>query len=136
MQNLARRLIAAEHRPRDSADNSARAAFRVCDKLRESLSALVGTRGFRTLMVRALSLAKIEVPWLSKVEVGTNGLPILPDALERETDPDEAAKGGLALVTQLLDLLATLIGDALTLRLVQQIWPKTALNDPKSGGKT
>jgi hypothetical protein len=33
----------------------------------------------------------------------------------------------LALVTHLLELLATFIGEALTLRLVQQVWSKAAL---------
>lgn len=136
MRNLARRLIAAEHRTKDSADTESRAAFRVCDKLRASLSGLVGTRGFRTLMSRTLSLATSEFPWLGKVELDANGSPVMPDALEKETGPHEAAQGGAALVTHLLELLATFIGEALTLRLVQQIWPKTALDDRKSRGNT
>jgi hypothetical protein len=135
MRNLARRLIAMEQRPKDSTDSEGRAAFRVCDKLRESLSALVGVRGFRTLLARALMLAKVEVPWLNSFELGADGSFIIPSALENEMGLGEAARGGGALVAQLLKLLATLIGEALTLRLVQQIWPKIALDDPKSGGK-
>jgi hypothetical protein len=136
MRNLARHLIAAEQRPKDSAESEARAAFRVCDKLRESLSGLVGVRGFRTLLARALTLAKVEAPWLSNVELGPDGSFVIPSALQKETGSSEAAKGGGALVTHLLELLATLIGEALTLRLVQQTWPNTALDEPNSGRKT
>jgi hypothetical protein len=136
MRNLARRLIAAEHRRNDSVDTEAHAAFRVCEKLRESLRPLAGTRGFRTLLARALSLAKVEVPWLSELEVAVDGSLVIPNALEPETASSEAARGGAALVAQLLELLATFIGEALTLRLVQQKWPKIALHEPNPGGET
>jgi hypothetical protein len=135
MRNLARRLISAERRASDSSETEGHAAFRVCEKLRESLSALVGARGFRTLLARALTIASAEVPWLGKLEVGPGGSLVIPEALETEMRANEAAKGGAALVTHLLGLLTTFIGAALTLRLVQQVWPKTPLNDPKSGGK-
>lgn len=38
------------------------AAVRVCEKLRHSLSTLVGVAGFRSLLARALTLAKAEGP--------------------------------------------------------------------------
>ena len=136
MQILARRLIAAERRASDSGDTDGRAAWRVCEKLRESLSPLTGNRGFRGLVARALALARVEVPWLSKVELGDAGTVVLPDTLENEVQPDEASRGGVALVTHLLELLATFIGEALTLRLVQQVWPKTALGHSQSEGKS
>lgn len=135
MQNLAHQLISEERRLGGSG-NDGRAAFRVCDKLRESLSALAGTRGFRTLLMRALALAKTEAAWLGRLEVGVNGALVFPAELEQEMDPKDAAKGGAALVTHVLELLETLVGEALTRRLVQQVWPKAALGDSKSGGKT
>src|SRR5688572_27389180 len=98
MRNLARRLIAAEHQTRDSADTGGRTAFRVCEKLRVSLSALAGTRGFRTLLVRAVTRAKGEAPWLGKLEVGKDGTLLIPELLEEEAGRSEAAKGGEALV--------------------------------------
>jgi hypothetical protein len=132
-RNLACRLISAERRGGDSADTEGHAAFRVCDKLRESLSALFGVRGVRTLFARALTLAAVEVPWLGKLEVGPGGSVVIPDA--RETNGPDVARGGAALVTQLLALLCTFIGDALTLRLVQQHWPNIAPTDPIQRGK-
>lgn len=136
MRNLARSLIAAERRKSDSQDTDARAAFRVCEKLRESLSSLAGAVGFRTLLTRALALAKAEAPWLAELTVGPGGSLSIPDTSGNETGAGAAAKGGEALVAQMLELLATLIGEALTQRLVQQIWPKAALDAPGPGGKT
>jgi hypothetical protein len=103
--------------------------------LRESLSVLAGARGFRTLLARALALAKTEAAWLGQLEVSATGALVYPAELERELEPKEAAKGAAALVAQVLELLATFIGEALTQRLVQQIWPKAAFGDSQSGGK-
>lgn len=136
MRNLARSLIDTERRKSDSSDTNARAAFRVCEKLRESLSPLTGAVGFRTLLIRALTLAKVEVPWLAELKVGPGGALLIPEALAKDAEGSVAAKGGEALVTQVLELLATFIGEALTRRLVQQIWPSIASDAPNSGGKT
>jgi hypothetical protein len=135
MRNLAHRLISAEFRPGDPADSETGAALRVCDKLRESLSVLSGTRGYRTLLLRALSLAKADFAWLMKFEVDPVGVLLFPEELARELDGRAAARGCSALVAQLLELLATFVGDALTQRLVLQIWPHAAIENPNSGGK-
>jgi hypothetical protein len=136
MRNLVRSLIAAERRKSDSQDTDARAAFRVCEKLRQSISALAGVVGFRTLLTRAVALAKADAPWLAQLKIEPSGSLSIPDSVDRDTDESAAAKGGEALVAQVLELLATFIGEALTRRIVQQIWPKIALDAPKSGGKT
>ena len=47
--------------------------------------------------------------------------------LEMKPDPREIAEGEVALVSQLLGLLVTFIGPALTLRLLHDIWPN--MND-------
>ena len=132
MRNLARSLISAERRADEPADTDGEAAVRVCAKLRDSLSALAGAVGFRTLLTRALGIARAEVPSLANLHVGADGL------LSRtgEMDDREAAQGGVALVAHLLELLATFIGEALTRRLVQQTWPRTASDMPTTRGKT
>jgi hypothetical protein len=42
---------------------------------------------------------------------------------EQGINKDQAGQGGIILIAQLLGLLCTFIGAALTLRLVQNIWP-------------
>ena len=94
---------------------------RVCEKLRGSLSTLAGVAGYRALISRALALAKTEVPSLGRLRVREDGSLEAPDPAGR--DMDESQGGGTALVAQLLGLLVTFIGEALTLRLVRDVWP-------------
>ncbi len=135
MRVLALRLVAAEQRRSDINGAAGFAAIRVCDRLGKSLGVLTGARGFSSLMARALRLAAGDVPWLRELTVGATGELAIPPDLEARIDSGDIAKGSEALVTHLLGLLATFIGEALTLRLVQQVWP-TVASDPESGGKT
>jgi len=50
---------------------------------------------------------------------------------EAEMASDQAFRGGTALVAELLALMATLIGEALTFRLVHEVWPKAAMGESK-----
>jgi hypothetical protein len=131
-QAIAQRLIAEEIRVSDSSLPKALAAFRVCEKLRRSLSTLAGVAGFRSVMARALTLATAEVPWLSAVEIHSNGSLIVPTEIKDKSSQD-VVRGGAALVTQLVGLLVTFIGETLTLRLAQNVWPKLASKEPAAG---
>jgi hypothetical protein len=51
------------------------------------------------------------------------------DEQAAQVDPEDAAEGGVALLAQLLELLATFIGENLTRRLMREIWPAVVLND-------
>lgn len=126
-------LIACELKTADLSDSAGRAAFRVCGKLRGPLSSLIGAAGFRSLFSRALALAKGKVPWLGGFEVGPDGNLGFSAETDHQLDGIDAAQGGTALIEQLLGLLVTFIGEALTLRLVQNVWPKAALIE--SGSK-
>ena len=135
MKAVARRLIAEEYAASD-VDGWA-AAFRVCSKLQKSLSALTGAKGFGSLFTRALSRAGEEAPWLNAWVVDASGALVAPGPdVAVKINSREAAKGGLALVVHLLELLATFIGEALTLRLVQQVWPKATLQTEHSKRKS
>jgi hypothetical protein len=129
MKPIALQLIFQEFRAGDSSDSEGRAAFRVCEKLRGPLSRLTGVAGFRSLLSRALSLAKAKVPWLGKLQVRLDGSFEFTAETEAFLGKKEAADGGLALIAQVLELLGTFIGEALTLRLVKDIWPKAALKN-------
>jgi hypothetical protein len=50
--------------------------------------------------------------------------------MQSQLDGNEAVQGGTALIAQLLGLLVTFIGEALTLRLVQNVWPNAAIAEP------
>jgi hypothetical protein len=129
IQNLARRLIALEAARDELAVAGGSEAVRVCEKLRVPLTKLAGITGFCSLLSRALALAKAEVPSLDPVRVGTDGALEGFDGIGRTAD----AGAGVAIVSQLLGLLVTFIGEPLTLRLVRDAWPNTPVAGTDTG---
>jgi len=115
---LAQRLIAYEGAAGKTSQPMELAAFRVCETLRRPVCALAGVDGFRAILSRALALAKAEAPCLSAVRVAADGSLQGLDELGRQIDKDQAREGGAILVAQLLGLLLTFIGEAMTSRLV------------------
>jgi hypothetical protein len=135
MRPLIQRLIAEERRAVNGSVLESRAAFRVCEKLRAPLCTFSGVEGFRSLLSRALVLAREDAPLLAAVQIKPDGSFQYSPELEARWASAEATQAGTALASQLLGLLTTFIGEALTLRLVHDVWPQTALKDPKSAGK-
>jgi hypothetical protein len=114
-RELAEQLIAFEAASKSGSGADTHAPRRVCEKLRRPLVTLTGTAGFSSLLLRALTLAKREAPALSVVQVKPDG----------SMEGLEGAAGAATpvLVTYLLSLLITFIGDTLTMRLLYDIWP-------------
>lgn len=129
MRAVAQRLIAEELRAGNPSDTAGRAAFRVCEKLRGPLSTLTGVVGFRSLLSRALMLTKAKVPWVAGLQLKPDGSLDFSAGIEAQLDTDKALHGGTVLIEQLLGLLVTFIGEALTLRLVQNVWPRAAIKN-------
>jgi hypothetical protein len=124
---LAQRLIAYQGAAGNTSEPMEFAAFRVCETLRRPVCALAGVAGFRSLLARALTLARAEAPGLSVVQVAADGSLKGLDELDPQSDK-QARDGGAILIAQLLGLLLTFIGEGLTLRLVQDVWPEAAFN--------
>jgi hypothetical protein len=134
MRNLTEHLIALE-RSTNHPTTASRAAFRVCEKLRGPLCTLAGVAGFRSLLSRALALAKADAPLLREVQLTPSGAITFSPELEAQLDTQEAGLAAAALTDELLGLLFTFIGEALTLRLVHDVWPKAAAQGSKPGGE-
>jgi hypothetical protein len=81
----------------------------------------VGTDGFQALASRALALAKSESPRLSAVQLTANGGLRGLGEVESQTDVDEDGEVGIILIAQLLGLFLTLLGEATTLRLIEDL---------------
>ena len=126
---LASRLMAYEAAAVTSGSAHTSPAFRVCEKLRQPLSRLAGVAGFRSLLSRALALANGEVRWLKAVHVAADGSLEGLDDSQGDLSQDEVAEGEIVLIDRLLGLLVTFIGEALTLRLVQEAWPDAVFDD-------
>ena len=131
-RNLARRLLAAEESRLPAPDQHLHAAVRVCDKLRLSLTRLIGADGFTALLRLSVVLARAEVPSLNRIAVkadcSIDGL----EALAAD-DADGGAGAAVELAAQLLGLLVTFIGEPMTLRVVRQSWPDASF-DVKNRG--
>jgi hypothetical protein len=124
VKEFARQLLAYEAAARKTPGANPSAAFRVCEKLRELLSSLAGTAGFRSLLARAVALANQDVRWLKAVHVKSDGTLEGLGELEQEVSRSDFAKGEINLIACLLGLLVTFIGEDLTLRLVRDVWPE------------
>ena len=97
------------------------ATVRVYERLRRQLCAPVGVDGFQALASRALALAKSQSPRLSAVQVTANGGLRGLSEVESQTDADEDGEGGIILIAQLLGLFLTFLGEATTLRLIEDL---------------
>jgi len=122
-RDLARSLVASEADARTTSLHIKPATVRAYEKLRRQLSAPVGVDGFQLLASRALALAKSQSPRLSAVQVTASGeLHGLSDVeLQKGTGADEDDEAGVLLITQLIGLFLTFLGEATTLRLIEDL---------------
>jgi hypothetical protein len=118
-RDLARSLIASEADASTTSLQTQPATVRVYEKLRRQLGTSVGVNGFQALASRALALAKSESPHLSAVQVMTDGSLRGLEAVESQTDEDGDA--GIIVIAQLLGLFLTFLGEATTLRLIEDL---------------
>jgi hypothetical protein len=134
--DLASWLLAKEIGAELDACGQAAAAERVCQKLSRRLSRLVSPTGSQAILSRALHLARAEFAFLEGVRVGTPPEACLVGLGGRVSNNDagEAARGLLAVLGLLLDLLVGFIGGDLTFRLVREVWPDLPLLAPGRSG--
>lgn len=89
-----------------------------------ALSPIIGQRGVAALMHRSLRLVGSRHPWLGQgqpAQLAEVDRAALQAALVLQTAP-EALSGGLALFEAFRDLLASLVGPALTEQLLRTVW--------------
>jgi hypothetical protein len=124
LRTAAKRLLELEATTRNAAKLPGVA--RVNERFRRVLSTLLGAGGFRALLARVVTLAKAEVPELSKLQVHADGS---LEGLDASDGKHRVTDGEVVVVAHLLGLLVTFVGEALMLRLVHDIWPKVNLDD-------
>jgi hypothetical protein len=120
-RDLARSLVASEADAATTSLHTEPATLRVYERLRRQLGAPVGVDGFRALASRALALAKSESPRLNAVRVSAKGDLSGLAEVESQTDADEDGEAGINLIAQLLGLFLTFLGEATTLRLIEDL---------------
>jgi hypothetical protein len=118
-RDLARSLVAGEAAVSTTSLHTEPATVRVYEKLRRQLGSSVGIDGFQALASRALALAKSQSYRLSAVQVTANGG--LRGLSEVDSQADEDGEAGIILIAQLLGLFLTFLGEATTLRLIEDL---------------
>jgi hypothetical protein len=127
VRDLAQRLLSLEVAGESFSEAKLPAAVIVSEKLRLPLSRLAGTAGFRSLLMRALTLAKREFETLDRVRVDEYG--------SLEGMNSEVMEANAILIANLVGLLETFIGESLTLHLLNDIWPDLSVFDMSSEDK-
>ena len=120
-RDLARSLVACEAAAGTTSLQTQPASVRVYERLRRQLGAPVGVDGFQALASRALALAKSESPRLRAVQVTANGDLHGLGEVESQPDTDENGEAGIILIAQLLGLFLIFLGEATTLRLIEDL---------------
>ena len=120
-RDLARSLVAHEADTSATVLQTEPATVRVYERLRRQLGAAVGVDGFQALASRALALAKSQSPRLNAVQLMEDGALRGLGEVESQTDEEEDGEAGIVLIAQLLGLFLTFLGEATTLRLIEDL---------------
>ena len=123
-RRLAQKLLAHEIAPDNMARENRQALVLVAENLGRPLSKLAGNAGFHSLLSRALTLAKAQAPALKSLQIGPDG-----SLTGFSGDDAHIEEAGIILITQLLGLLVTFIGEGLMLTLVGHAWPDLSILD-------
>jgi hypothetical protein len=97
------------------------------EKLARAMSPIIGEAGLLAMFARSVRKARALYPCLDSVEVSD-----LDTVLERlwsslgQQEPAAIREIGIALLSNFVELLATLIGDELTLTLFRNAWPEAS----------
>jgi hypothetical protein len=101
-------------------------------KINDALWPIIGHAGMAALFKRSLYLARVDQPALIalvEAEIAPDNFALLRETLAQQSSAHAAAAVQAALLKTFLDLLTSLIGSALTERLLRPVWD----NKPSSG---
>jgi hypothetical protein len=126
IHRLARRLIELKAQGEQGDEAGIGIPLRAVEALRLPLTTLSGAEGFRSLLSRALALARPGAPALAFLRVHADGSLDGAHTIPPEM-ADDAAAAGAALMAELIALLISFIGEPLTFQVLRLEWPEAAL---------
>ncbi len=128
-----RRILAREAGAGANAPAIAAAARRLCERLAEQLTPLIGDAGVAAICARSLHLTQRNVRGLARVHESPHGDGDAPFALLQlsleQQEPAAAAEAAVAVLATASELLASFIGESLTTRLLREAWPDDFAGD-------
>ena len=88
------------------------------------LTPVIGANGVDAVLKRSVHLTSVVFPWLAipDAQLDIDSLPVRISELLAGREPVAAAQGSTSLLITFTELLATLIGNSLTKRLLDPIW--------------
>lgn len=123
--------------PDATAAQIAQAMAEIWREISVVLSPIIGSRGVAALYGRSLYLTAAAHPWLaalSERQQAEMDLAALEALAARQSSADATA-GGTALLQAFHQLLASLIGPALTARLLRSVWADSSSGPPPAQDK-
>jgi len=133
MRRVATRLLAHEVGAEPvTSETLAAASGRLLDELSRRLAQVIGHSGVKAVFLRAVTLCKPEFPFLDERIVPLGRGEGMAEPLRvclQEQAPEVIRQVSVTLLATFSGVLATVIGDRLTLSLLQQIRPDILLPD-------
>jgi hypothetical protein len=126
LRRAIQRELTREAGPDADAKALAAAALRVYQTLAGQLALLIGDGGVRALTARSLHLVQRDFPWAARAQepdASEGPFAQLGFSLARQ-EPAVATEAAAAALATLGGLLETLIGEALTMRVLRAAWPR------------
>lgn len=130
LRNVAKRILTHERQFHGPFTALTPVSFGAIDRLRPHLANLMGTGGVRALLQRSLALSKGDAPWVCTVEVNANGS---LESREQQLESTKRRESEDVVLAHVLGLMEAFIGENLTMRLIQEAWPKVPLAAPDLG---
>jgi len=115
-----------------SAEEFQNAAIDSWDRIATQIIAVVGEGGFNSLFARSVFLTEYTFPWLAAVLLSPQDdyrFAKLKMSFEGQTLEDAKASNSLLLIT-FTDIMASLIGEHLTIRLMRSAWGEDPSEKP------
>jgi hypothetical protein len=124
--DIARSLLAYEAAG-SSSEPVQSLAVRVCEKLRGPLCALAGVAWYRTLIGHALTLARSQTTSLGNLQIAEDGSLQSVGKSSLQGDGHYASEADVLLTSHSIGLILSLLGTAVTLQLVQGVFPNLTI---------
>jgi hypothetical protein len=117
-------------------EKGADAAMRLWAQMSTKIISIIGEGGFHSLYARSLFIVQARFPWLAADELPTADrlLAQLRTCFETQAPVQASAANSLLLIT-FTDILASLIGEALTTSILRSAWEADASEQTAKGFK-